>query len=163
MFSADKSGRTSVRLRVICWKSAYFTFSVTVRPRISAPSQVRQTFSMIGWNTSHAASNVKISAEKVFSAPRDLRIRSAWTGRSSTPRALKLETRPGLHEVRLNKGMRQLSEFDLCFDPEPIHLRCRRRPNAVELLDRQFSDEGRPHLRCNDEEAIGLKMIRGEL
>jgi hypothetical protein len=32
---------------------------------------------------------VKISAEKVFSAPRDLRIRSARTGRSSTPRAIQ--------------------------------------------------------------------------
>jgi hypothetical protein len=62
---------------------------VAVRQRISAPSQVRQTFSMIGWSTSHAASNVKISAEKVFSAPRDLRIRSARTGRSSMPRAIQ--------------------------------------------------------------------------
>jgi hypothetical protein len=40
---------------------------------------------------------------------------------------------------------------------------CHRRPNAVELLDRQSFDEGRPHLRSNDEKAIGLTMIRGEL
>src|ERR1700730_18613592 len=66
MFSADKSGRTSVRLRVICWKSAYFTFSVTVRPRISAPSQVRQTFSMIGRSTSHAASTMRGECVRAF-------------------------------------------------------------------------------------------------
>lgn len=32
----------TVRLRVICWKSAYFTFKVTVRPRSSFASQWRQ-------------------------------------------------------------------------------------------------------------------------
>ena len=63
----------------------------------------------------------------------------------------------------LKEGKRLLSEVEPGFDPEPIHLRCRRRPNAVELLDRQSFDEGRPHLRCNDEEAIGLTVIRGEL
>jgi hypothetical protein len=61
------------------------------------------------------------------------------------------------------EGKRLFFEVEPGFDPEPIHLRCRRRPNAVELLDRQSFDEGRPHLRCNDEEAIGLTMIRGEL
>jgi hypothetical protein len=54
---------------------------------------------------------------------------------------------PRLPEVLLKKGKRLLSEVEPAFDPEPIHLRCRRRPNAVELLDRQFFDEGRPHLR----------------
>jgi hypothetical protein len=67
-----------------------------------------------------------------------------------------------LPEVLLKKGKRLLSKFEPGFDPEPIHLRCRRRPNAVELLDRQSFDEGRPHLRCNDEEAIELTMNRAD-
>ena len=54
-------------------------------------------------------------------------------------------------------------EIEPRLDPEPIHLRCRRRPNAVELLDRQRLDERGPYLRCNYKEAIGLAMIRGEL
>jgi Integrase core domain len=65
--------------------------------------------------------------------------------------------------VLLKEGKRLLSEVEPDFDPEPIQLRCRCRPNAAELLDRQSFDEGRPHIRCNDEEAIGLTMIRGEL
>jgi hypothetical protein len=65
--------------------------------------------------------------------------------------------------VLLKEGKRQPSEVEPGFDPNPMHLRCRRRSNAVELLDRQSFDEGKPHLRCNDEEAIWLAMIRGEL
>src|ERR1700720_1189477 len=68
-----------------------------------------------------------------------------------------------LPKMLLKEGKGLLSEVEPGFDPESIHLRCRRWPNAVELLDRQSFDEGRPHLRCNDEEAIGLTMIRGEL
>ncbi len=135
-----------------------------MRPRISAPSQVRQTFSMIGWSTSHAASNVKISAEK-----RVFRTKRLADPRSGSDRPFVDAARdpvviwPRLPEVLLKEGKRPLSEVESGFDPEPIHLRCCRRPNAVELLDRQSFDEGRPRLRCNDEEAIGLTMIRGEL
>ena len=32
-------GTSTVRLRVICWKSAYLALSVAVRPRIVEPSQ----------------------------------------------------------------------------------------------------------------------------
>ena len=62
----------------------------------------------------------------------------------------------------LKEGKRLLSEIEPGFDPEPIHLRCRRRPNAVEFFDRQILDKGGPHLWGDDEETIGLAMIRGE-
>src|SRR4051812_47978238 len=48
-----------------------------------APSQYRQTFSMIGSSAVRAASRVAKSDAKVFSAPTDLRIRSGRIGRSS--------------------------------------------------------------------------------
>ena len=35
----DATGTSTVRLRVICRKSAYLALSVTVRPRIVEPSQ----------------------------------------------------------------------------------------------------------------------------
>ena len=76
-------------LRVICQKSVYLILSVTVRPRVPEVSQWRQTLSMIGSSASWAASKVKISTENVFSAPIDLRMRSARTGRSSMPRAIQ--------------------------------------------------------------------------
>src|SRR5208283_5430006 len=38
-----------------------------------------------------------------------------------------------LAEVLLKKGKRLLSEIESGSDPEPIHLRCRRQPNAVEF------------------------------
>jgi hypothetical protein len=73
-------------------------------------------------------------------------------GRARFERYRNHARQPRLPEVLLKEGKRPLSEVEPGFDPEPIHLCCRRRPNAVELLDRQSFDEGRPHLRCNDEE-----------
>jgi hypothetical protein len=105
---------------------------------------------------------VKISAAKVFRAKRladPIGLDRPFVNAAREP-VIKW---PRLPEVLLKEGKRLLSEVEPGFDPEPIHLRCRRRPNAVELLDPQYFDEGRPHLRCNDEEAIGLAMIRGEL
>ena len=38
----------TVRRHVICWKSAYLTFSVTVLPQVLAFSQLYHSFSIIG-------------------------------------------------------------------------------------------------------------------
>src|SRR5262249_60505314 len=48
-------------------------------------------------------------------------------------------------------------------DPELLHLRRRRRADTMKPLNRERFDKTRPHLRRDDEETIGLAMIRGEL
>src|ERR1700730_14415446 len=107
---------------------------------------------MIGSSPSHAASNLKISAEKVF--PHQVTCGSGRLGQAVRRcRARSSNNMARLPEVLVKEGKGLLSEVDPGFDPEPIHFCFRRRPNAVELLDRQSFDEGRPHLRCNDEEA----------
>jgi hypothetical protein len=68
----------NVRLRVINSKSANFTLRVTVRPRVPLSSQCRQTLSISGCSSDTIASNSVRSLEKVFSAPMDLRTRSAF-------------------------------------------------------------------------------------
>jgi hypothetical protein len=85
----DATAVGSVRLRVMIWKSAYLTLSVTVRPRHCELAQYCQTFSMIGSISSRIVSKTVRSSEKVFSAPTDLRMRLARTGRSSMPRAIQ--------------------------------------------------------------------------
>ncbi|MDA9506958.1 hypothetical protein XI09_20480 [Bradyrhizobium sp. CCBAU 11386] len=70
-------------------KSKNLILSVTVRPRLPVLSQWRQTLSISGRNSAAVASKVVRSAENVFSAPMDLRIRLARTGRSSTPREIQ--------------------------------------------------------------------------
>jgi hypothetical protein len=77
------------RLRIMISKSANFTLSVTVRPRVPADSQCRQTLSISGSSSAAMASNSERSVENVFSAPTDFRIRFARTGRSSTPREIQ--------------------------------------------------------------------------
>ncbi len=57
-------------LRVICRKSAYLIFSVTVRPCIPVFSQWRQTLSIIGASASRASSKVKRSTDNVLGADR---------------------------------------------------------------------------------------------
>jgi hypothetical protein len=54
------------RLRVIISKSLNFTLSVTVRPRLPAPSQCRQTLSMSRASSATMASNWLRSLENVF-------------------------------------------------------------------------------------------------
>src|SRR4051794_2007767 len=76
-------------LRVMISKSLNFILSVTVRPRLPAPSQYRQTLSMSGSSSRTMASKSVRSVENVFSAPTDLRIRSARTSRLSTPREIQ--------------------------------------------------------------------------
>ena len=44
-------------------------------------------------------------------------------------------------------------------DPEPLHLRGRHGADPVELPDRQALDEGRAHLRRDDEQAVGLALV----
>ena len=75
------------RLRVICWKSAYFSFTVTVRPACPPRLQASQTLANTGASAGATSSQPSRSRLKVVSVPTDLRTRSACTGRSSTPRA----------------------------------------------------------------------------
>ena len=84
--SVTPSGR--VRARGDLPKSAYLTFSVTVRPRTPVRSHHPQTWSMRGWSSAHISSKVVRLRAKVFSDPIDFRSRLAWTGRSSMPRAM---------------------------------------------------------------------------
>src|SRR5450631_283094 len=87
-------------LRVMISKSLNFILIVTVRPRLPAPSQYRQTLSMSGLSSTTMASKSVRSVENVFSAPTDLRIRSARTSRLSTPRE-PVVVASGLPEVCL--------------------------------------------------------------
>src|SRR5713226_5156364 len=101
---------------------------------------------MIGKSASRASSKVKRSAGNMFSAPTDLRMRLARTGRSSTPRdPIVIGLR--LTKVLLKERHRLRSQIATGFDPELVHLRRRRRADAVEFADRQNLDEGRPHIR----------------
>lgn len=70
---------------MISSQSENFTLSVAVPPRAPVASQWCETFSMSGFSSAAGASYSARSSEKVFSAPRDLRIRLARTGRSSMP------------------------------------------------------------------------------
>src|SRR6266481_3058438 len=133
-------------LRVICWKSANLTFSVTVRLRVPVLSQWPQTLSMMGKSASRAVSKLKRSAENVFSAPTDLRTRLARTGRSSTPRD-PIVKGSRLAKVLLKERHRLRFQIETGFNPELVHLRRGRRTDAVEFADRQRLDEGRSHLR----------------
>ena len=72
----DKQGVDVVLLRVMMWKSAYLTFSVTVRPWRPFASQWRQTFAASGVISARAAPGSTMSTMKVSSAPTDLRGRS---------------------------------------------------------------------------------------
>ena len=63
--------RSTVRLRVICWKSAYLTLIVTVRPVSALASQLRQTLDASASISRLAGSTSKISSEKVSSVPID--------------------------------------------------------------------------------------------
>ncbi len=87
MAACVASSTSPVRLRVTCWKSEYLALSVTVRPRMVDSSQYAHIFAMSGLSATRASSRVKRSASNVVSAPMDLRMRSAHTGRSSMPRA----------------------------------------------------------------------------
>ena len=78
-----------MRLRVIWRKSAYLTFSVTVRPRRPVASLARQTLSRSGASPSLMLPISIRSEKKVVSAPIDLRMRSARTARESMPREME--------------------------------------------------------------------------
>src|SRR5229473_6100327 len=117
---------------------------------------------MIGNSASRAASKVKRSTENVFSAPTDLRTRLARTGRSSTPRD-PIVKGSRLAKVLLKERHRLRFQIETGFNPELVHLRRGRRTDAVEFADWQIFDKGRSHLWRNDEEAVGLSVIRSEL
>jgi hypothetical protein len=55
---------------------------------VPADSQCRQTLSISGWSSAAITSNSVRSVKNVFSAPTDLRMRLARTGRSSMPREI---------------------------------------------------------------------------
>jgi hypothetical protein len=65
--------------------------------------------------------------------------------------------------VLLKEGQGLRSQIETSCDPEPVHFRRRRRSDAMEFFDRQILDEGRPHLRSDDKEAVGLAVIGGKL
>src|SRR5258708_35303779 len=66
-------------------------------------------------------------------------------------------------EIRLSELDRLGLELGTGMDAEPFHLGFGRRTHAMELADRQAVDEGRAFFRRNDELAVGLAMVRGEL
>ena len=73
--------------RVTCSKSAYFTFSVTVRPRSPASRSRRATRTLWSRSWGRSASSPERSRSKVSSAPTDFASSSGTTGRGSSPRA----------------------------------------------------------------------------
>ena len=150
-------------LRVMISKSANFTFSVTVRPREPLSSQCRQTLSISGCSSATIASNSVRSLENVFSAPTDLRIRLARTVAVVDAARDPVVVAAGLAEVRLHEVERLVAHVEAGAEPERVHLRARRRPDAVEFADRQRFDERWPHFRRDDELAVRLAVVGGEL
>ena len=118
---------------------------------------------MIGLRAARVSSAVKRSASNVFSAPMDLRTRSAQTGRSSMPRAMPVIVWSRLPEVLLEKRQCLRLEIAAGTDAEPLHLGAGDRTNPVKLADGQSFDKGRAHPGCDDEQAIGLAMIGSHL
>jgi len=92
-----------------------------------------------------------------------LRGRSGTTRRSVLAARDGVIVRAGLAEILLQEFERLRLQVGAGMDAEPLHLGFRRRPDAVELADRQYLDEGLAFLRRDDELAVGLAMVRGEL
>ena len=85
--ACDTTGTRPDRLRVIWRKSAYLTFTVTVRPSCPPRWHAAQTLANSGAIAGPTSSQRSRSRSNVVSAPTDLRTRSAATGRWSSPRA----------------------------------------------------------------------------
>ena len=78
----SRSGAALVWLRVMMRKSAYFTFSVTVRPLVPVFSHHAQTSSSMAFTPASISEDWTRSSANVVSEPTDLRGRSGTTGRS---------------------------------------------------------------------------------
>jgi hypothetical protein len=128
MTARDK--RRDRRARVMISKSANFTLSVTVRPRVPADSQCRQIFSMSGLSTATRASKSVRSVENVFSAPTDFRMR--WLEQAVRRRRGKSRSsrRP---TVRVYELQRLVPHVETREDAQGIHLGVRRRAYPVEF------------------------------
>ena len=63
----------------------------------------------------------------------------------------------------LKERHRLRSQIETGFNPEPVHLRRRRRADAMEFPDRQSLDEGRSHRRRDDKEPVRLSVIGSKL
>src|SRR5690349_15699652 len=84
------------RLRVDCWKSAHFTFTVTVRARRPVCSHHLHTSSAIARTPASIAGGSTRSSLNVVSEPDDLRTLLVFTGRWSMPRAIAWNHGPDL-------------------------------------------------------------------
>ena len=117
---------------------------------------------MIGWRAACASAAVKRSVSNVFSAPIDLRARSAHRSLVDAARD-PVVVGPGLAEVLLEKRQCLRLEIAAVTDAEPFHLGAGHRTNPVKLADRQSFDEGRAHPGRDDEQSIGLALVGSHL
>ncbi len=130
-----------LRLRVTCWKSANFTFTVTARPKALAFSHQAQTSSAMASTPASIWAAAVRSRSKVASEPKDLRGRSATTGRSSLAAGNAEIPIGGFAEMLLQKAERFCFQIRARFDPEPLHPCCRDGSDAMKPGDRQRCDE----------------------
>jgi len=76
---------------------------------------------------------------------------------------LRIVIGAGLAEMPLQELQRLLAQVQARHDAKPVHLGAGHGTDTVETADLERLDETGPHLRCDDEEAVGLAMIGGEL
>ena len=125
--------------------------------------QCRQTLAMMGSSASRIGSNAMQVLRKGVLRPNRLADAVGADGPFINAARDPVIVRSGLTEVLLKEGQGLRPQIEPRCDPEPVHFRCRRRPNAMEFVNRQILDKGRPHLRGDDKEAVGLAVIGGKL
>jgi hypothetical protein len=149
-------------LRVMISKSLNLTFSVTVRPRdplvlAVAPDLVDQRLQF----DRHGFEFGEVARERIFRPdrlPDPVRADLPIVDASRDP----VVVRAGLAESGLHELQRLIAHVESSVEAERIHLRARRRPDAVEFADGQRLDERRSHLGRDDVLTVRLAVIGRE-
>ena len=153
-----------MRLRVICWKSANLIFTVTVRPerlRLLAPGP-----DLVG----HRARRRPRSRpgrsgrrSKVVSEPDDLRAVGHRPARSSSPRAIRSTSGPTLPKCCCRKASGCARRSAPVSMPSRFIFAAVTGPTPWKRPTGKPSTKAAPMLRRDDELAVGLALVRGEL
>ena len=133
----------SDRLRVIWRKSAYLTYSATVRPRVPELSHHRQILSRIGGSSDRMSSNSTRSRRTSF------RPRSTYGCDPDEPGGGRCHgqkhgsmARPCRSAAPERGGIAPSDQPRL--EAEPMHLGLGCRPDPMKMADRQSFDKDRP-------------------